>query len=57
MIKKDKFIGLKGILFFGGILLIQSIAFGQASMESLLTNFEISTEFDVSKSCTADMAS
>ena len=35
MIEKDNFIGLKRILFFGGILLIQSIAFGQASMESL----------------------
>ena len=32
---KDKFIGQKSILFILGILLINSIAFGQASMESL----------------------
>jgi len=35
MIEKDKFIGLIRILFFAGIFLIQTIAFGQASMESL----------------------
>lgn len=35
MINKDKFIDQKSILFILGILLIQSIAFGQASMELL----------------------
>ncbi len=35
MMNKDKFIGQKSILFILGILLINSIAFGQASMESL----------------------
>ena len=33
MINKDKFIDQKSILFILGILLIQSIAFGQSSME------------------------
>ena len=35
MKKKDKFIGLKSSLFIAGILLTQTITFGQASMESL----------------------
>lgn len=35
MMNKDKVIGLKSILFIAGILLTQTIIFGQASMESL----------------------
>ena len=35
MIEKYKFSSLKSILFFGAILLIQNLAFAQASMESL----------------------
>ena len=35
MIETYKFSSLKSILFFGAILLIQNLAFAQASMESL----------------------
>ena len=35
MIEKYKFSSQKSILFFGAILLIQNLAFAQASMESL----------------------
>ena len=35
MIEKYKFSSLKRILFFGATLLIQNLAFAQASMESL----------------------